>query len=348
MSSRKSRIPRHLIRYGLVLLGTATAVGCEVVEPDPGLSLSITRTRATVVQGGSQPVTATLTRIGAYSGTVDLTVTGVPSGVTATISNVQATGAVTTATVTIVVDAAVAPAVYPLVVHGSGSGVSEVTQAFTLTVTASPVPGYSLTLTAPTLSIAQGNGGGPPTTTVNLVRTNFTGNVTLSVENLPTGVSTAFFYPDNPISGSSSQLALVVAGNAPTGTFANLLVRGVASGLPDRTAPLSLTITVAPFTLTLSSPTLSIVQGAAPQTTTVNIVRNNFAGPVTLYVDWFDSMPPGVTAAWAPNPATGNSSVLSLAVGAAAVPGVYELYVYGEATTGVFCCVPLTLTVTAP
>jgi hypothetical protein len=34
-----------------------------------------------------------------------------------------------------------------------------------------------------------------------------------------------------------------VAGKALPGTFANLLVRGVVSGLPDRTAPLTLTVT---------------------------------------------------------------------------------------------------------
>jgi hypothetical protein len=142
-----------------------------------------------------------------------------------------------------------------------------------------------------------------------------------------------------------------VAGNAPTGTFTNLLVRGVASGLSDRTAPLTLTITVAPFILTLSSPTLSIVQGAATPTTTVNVVRNDFAGPVTLYVGWdgedHDVLPPGVTAAFAPNPATGNSAVLTLTVGAAAVPGVYDLWLYAEASTGWFDGIPLTLTVIA-
>ena len=165
----------------------------------------------------------------------------------------------------------------------------------------------------------------------------------LSVENLPAGVR-FFFYPNSQIYGNSTQL--VVAGAAPTGTFANVVVRGVASGLPDRTAPLSLTITMAPFTFTLSSATLSIVQGGAPQTTTVNIVRNNFTGPVRLYVDWFDDgLPSGITAVSAPDPVTGNSSVLTLTVDAAAVPGVYDLYVFGRATTGTYCCVPLTLTV---
>lgn len=135
--------PKHLIRHRLILLGiAAAAVGCTsegdgVIDPG-SISLSLSETGATVQQGSSQAVTATLTRAGGFSGAVDFTVTGAPSGVTATVSNVQTTGAVTTATITIVVGASVASAVYPLVVHGTGSGVSEVTQAFTLTVTGPP------------------------------------------------------------------------------------------------------------------------------------------------------------------------------------------------------------------
>jgi hypothetical protein len=459
-----SILPMHVIRYGLALLGTAAAVGCSsegdgVTDPgsiSPGsISLSLSETSATVQQGGSQTVTATLTRIGGFTGTVNLTVTGAESGVTAAVSNMQTSGSVTTAIVTIFAGVAV-PAVYPLVVHGTGKGVDEVTQAFTLTVpvpslgisislsesalsimqgastptttvsitrlghqatsvglyvtglpagvtdsfdpaswpvgastvltltvsatavpgsynlqvnaydpeqegdvsapltltvTAPPPgpPGYALSLSWSALSVAPGTTSYPPTT-LELLRTSFTGNVTLSVDSLPTGV-TAAFYPVNPTSGSSSRFWLSVAPNAVPGTYPNLQVRGVASGLADRTTPLTLTIPVAPFSLTLSSSTLSIVQGAATPTTTVDIVRNNFAGPVDLHVGWYDEdhdvLPPGVTAAFAPNPATGNSTVLTLTAGSAATPGVHYLFVFAGASTGGWCCVPLTLTVTA-
>jgi hypothetical protein len=338
-----------LIRYGLILLGTAAVVGCEgFVEPDPGsLSLSIATTAATIVQGGSQPVSATLTRIGGFRGTVDLTVTGAPSGVTAAVSNLQTTGAVTTATFTIVVGAGVAPALYPLVVHGTGRGVREVTQVFPLTVTAPPaVPGYTLSLTAPSLSMAQGEYWSHHT--MYLVRTNFTGDVTLSVENLPAGVD-AFFYPSGPITDGSPELWLYVAGDAAPGTYTSLLVRGVAAGLADRTVPLSLTIKVAPYVLMLSSPTLSTAPGAVPQSTTVYVVRNTFTGPVTLEVDENpeDGYPAGVTTTLAPNPVTVNSAVLTITVGTAAVPGVYTILVSGRASTGVFWAAELTLTVIA-
>jgi len=92
------------------------------------------------------------------------------------------------------------------------------------------------------------------------------------------------------------------------------------------------------------------VQSGSTATTTVNVVRHNITGPVTLYVDdgnYCGVMPPGVTAAFAPSSATGNSSELTLTLSAAAEPGVYELWVYAEASTGWFDGVMLTLTVTA-
>lgn len=449
-----SILSKHLIRYGVILGAGVAAFSCSSdgdLLPAPGsISLALSETSATVEQGGTQTVTATLTRIGGFTGTVHLRVFGAHSGVSTTVSDVETSGSVTTATVTINAGIA-APGVYPLVVHGSGSGVGDVTRAFTLTV---PVgPGFSISLSAAALSIVQG--ASTPTTTVNitrdansgavglyvtgvptgvdasfdpddwpvghstiltltvdaaavpgiydlrvnaydaeqhgevstpltltvtapppapgyvisptpalsvspgsssplstlhLLRTNFTGTVTLSVDSLPPGV-TAVFYPVNPTSGGSSQFWLSVDPDAFPGTYPNLLVRGVASGLADRTAPLTLTIPVAPYILTLSSSTLSIVQGAASPTTTVHVVRNNFAGPVSLHVGWdgedHDVLPPGVTAAFAPDPATGNSAVLALTVGAAAKPGVYPLYVFGGASTGQYCCLPLTLTVLA-
>src|SRR5688572_29670102 len=100
-------------------------------------------------------------------------------------------------------------------------------------VTAPPLPGYTISPT-PALSVSPGSSS--PLSTLYLLRTNFTGDVTLSVDNLPTFV-TAVFYPVNPTSGSAPQFWLSVAPHAVPGTYPNLLVRGVASGLADRTAP---------------------------------------------------------------------------------------------------------------
>lgn len=339
--------PKHLIRYGLAVLTAAAAVGCKsdgTGTDDGEIALALNPTSASVAQGGSTTIAATLTRSGGFTGTVQFGVTGNPAGVTGAVSNEVTTGLVTTATITVTVGAAVTPGTYPLVVTGTGSGVTATTATFTLTVTAAPAPAYTLALLPAALSIVQG--AATPTTTVTLVRTNFTGNVTLSVENLPTGV-TASFNPASPVSGNSSVLTLTVAGNAPIGTFSNLLVRGVSS-LTDRTAPLTLTVTAAPaqsYTLSLSAPALTIPQGGNGQST-VTLVRTNFTNNVILTLE---GAPAGVTGAFNPTSTSTNTSVLTVTVGAAVAPGVYNLVVRGVDAEFVLGdrTAPLTLTVTA-
>ncbi len=342
-----SLIRKHLRRYGLALLGAVALAGCssDGTGNNTGtITLSLSPTSGSVQQGAQTTTTATLTRGGGFTGTVNLTVTGAPTGVSAVVSNVQTSGTTTTATVTVSVALTTVAGVYPLVVHGTGTGVTEALANYGLTVTAAPTPAYTLTLSATTLTILQG--AATPTTTVTLARTNFTGNVTLSVDNLPTGV-TAAFAPVNPQTGTSSVLTLTVAGNAPVGTFTNLVVRGVSSLTPDRTAPLTLTITApAPgFILSLTQPALTIPQGASAPTTTVNIARTNFTGDVALSVL---NLPTGVTAAFAPaNPQTGNSSVLTLTVAPGAPTGTFTtLSVQGVGTglTGTVST-PLSLTI---
>src|SRR5881392_1482508 len=64
----------------------------------------------------------------------------------------------------------------------------------------------------------------------------------------------------------------------------------------------------------------SIVQGATG-TTTVTIARTNFTGAVTLSLG---SAPTGVTGAFDPAAPTGTNSALTVSVGAAVAPGVYN------------------------
>jgi hypothetical protein len=135
----------RLIRRGLVLLGTATAVGCSSGDggtgpgtEEPGAVLVILPATGSIAQGGSSTVGVILTRRVAFTGTVSLTVTGAPTGVTALVSDVQTTGLVTTATVTISVGDATPRGSYGLVVHGTGTGGRDALATFVLVVTAPP------------------------------------------------------------------------------------------------------------------------------------------------------------------------------------------------------------------
>jgi hypothetical protein len=226
------RISKRLVHHCLVLFSTATIFGCTRATEPASITLSLTPTNATVEQGTSADVSATLTRTGSFTGTVSLTVLGAPPGMATNVLNSQTSGATTTTTINIAVSAATAPGTYALTVRANGSGVSEVVATFALTVTQPPA--YSLTLSSSAVTIAQG--ASTPPVAVTIGRTNFTGPVQLAVELfgenhcgcLPAGI-TASFNP-NPATASSSVLTIPVGSTVPTGTY-NLIVIGAATGV---------------------------------------------------------------------------------------------------------------------
>jgi len=83
---------------------------------------------------------------------------------------------------------------------------------------------------------------------------------------------------------------------------------------------------VAPdFSLSLNPAALTIPQGGNGQST-VTVVRTNFTNGVILTLE---GTPAGVTGAFNPTPTLTNTSVLTVTVGAAVPPGVYNLMVRG-------------------
>src|SRR6266516_3987411 len=119
-----------------------------------------------------------------------------------------------------------------------------------------------------------------------------------------------------------------------------VLVAGVAvavgCGTKESTGP------AADYTLSLAPAALTVAQ-AANGTATVTITRTNFTGAVTLSLG---GAPTGVTGSFNPAAPAGTSSTVTLSVGAAVAPGVYNLTVDGTATAG-NRSTPLTLTVSA-
>ena len=337
MSHRRLALAAALLVATFVAACSSSGDGGTQPGPTPAISIALSPTSATVSQGGSTQVGVTITRSGGFTGTVNVNVSGAPSGVSGTVSNVQDNSGVITATVTVGVDAATAPGTYTLTVQASGSGVSTVNGTFSLTVTAVAEASYTLTPTPSALSVAQGANG---LVTVAIARTNFTGNVTLSAENLPTGVTAAF--SPNPTGGTSSTLTITVAATAAAGQ-AVLAIRGTATGLADRTTAVTLTVTAgASYTLTPTPAALSIAQGANANVQ-IAIDRTNFTGNVTLAAE---NLPAGVTAAFSPNSTGGTASTLTLTASASATIGQVTVTVRGTASGLADRTTTVTLTVT--
>jgi len=318
----------------------ATASGSVTVTDAPSFDLALSPGTLTIEAGKTGTSVITITRKGGFAGAVTLSASGLPTGVTAAFDPAAPTG--TTSTLTLTVGSGATTGTSTISVTGSATGQASKTASLALTVSPAPVPGFTMALNPTTLSIEQAKNG---TSTVTITRTGgFAAAVTLSAENLPTGV-TAAFDPAAP-TGNTSTLTLTVGAGAAVGAT-TITVRGKATGLTDQTATLTLTIAAQPapgFTMALNPTTLSVEQ-AKSGTSAVAISRTGgFAAAVTLSAE---NLPTGVTAAFDPAAPTGNTSTLTLTVGAGAAVGATTITVRGKATGLTDQTATLTLTVAA-
>ena len=337
------------MRRLFVFLGAVSLLaGCgddDTTPPaSPSITLTSSETAGTVARGASGTATLTLGRVNGYGGNVNFTAEGAPTGVTVTFTPATLSGAATTSTATIAVGSTAAPGTATLTFRATGSGVTDKTVTYALTV---PTSAITVSAGTGTATAAQ---GANTTVPITITRTGgATGPVTLTAEGLPAGVTAAFAPTPIPDGSTTSTLTLTVGATATTGTFP-IVVRAAGTGVQDQTATVQLTVTAAAaagYTLTAGPAALSIGAGQ-PGTSTITIARTGgFTGNVTLGLE---GAPAGVTGTFTPNPATSaaNTSVLALTTTAAVVPGTYNLTVRGTATGQTDRTATIALTVTGP
>jgi hypothetical protein len=267
-----------------------------------------------------------------FSGSVTLTASGLPSGVTAAFSPNPTTG-YTTLTLTASSTASIGQ--YTVIITGTSGSISAST-SITLGV-------YPPTFT---LSDYQGvviDQGASGTSTVQVIpQYGFAGSVSLAASGLPSGV-TASFAP-NPTSTGSSVLTLTASNPATTGTF-TITITGT-SGSASATTTVSLTVYPETFTLAAAPTEITVFPGGSAISTIYVTPQYGFTSSVALAAS---GLPSGVTASFAPNPASPGSSVLTLTAGSSATPGVTTAIITG--TSGALTLsVPIAITVvgTAP
>jgi hypothetical protein len=247
-----------------------------------------------------------------FTGSVNLAVSGLPSGVTASFSPNPTTG---NSTLTLTASSSTAIGQYPLTVTGT-SGSLTATANISLGVYA---PTFSFYASPSGLNLNEGSSG---TSTIYInTQYGFTGSVSLAASNLPSGV-TASFAP-NPTSTGSSLLTLTASNSVVPGS-ATVTITGT-SGSVTETNNLSLTINAPGFTLVNAPGDVNVIPGGSDKSTISVAPQNGFSGNVNLAVT---GLPSGVTASWSPNPTTG-SSVLTLTATNSATPGTTTATITG-------------------
>jgi subtilase family serine protease len=316
------------------LTNTATLALTVNAAAVQNFTLSAAPSSVTVTQGAAGTSTVTIAPQNGFTGSVALSASGLPSGVTAAFSPTSAT---TSSVLTLTASSAAATGSSTVTITGISGALTQ-TATVSLTVNAAPTPTFTLSASPTTLTLAQG-GSGAGTTVTLTPQNGFSGNVTLSASGLPSGVSATF----NPaVTTSSSSLTLTASNTAATGTT-TVTITGVSGSL-TKTASVTLTVNPAPsFALSASPASVTITQGGAGGASAITITpQNGFSGSVGLSAS---GLPNGVTASFSPASAT-TTSTLTLTASSSATTGTSSIMITGV-SGGVTQTVTIGLTVNA-
>jgi alpha-tubulin suppressor-like RCC1 family protein/uncharacterized protein YjdB len=224
-------------------------VPLSVVTPGQhGFSLTMTPTVVHLTPGGSTTLAINLPRVGGFTGVINLSAEALPAGVTATFSPAAVAGSTSTLTLTASTTATLGSGIFT--VRARAQGLDDRTVTGTVNVQANTAGALNTSLSTYNLTVARGQNGW---VVVNVLGNNYTGSGTISLGDLPPGV-TATFPLSETVAGSATgtfsltgtgipQIRFVVAANAPLGTSAvTVRARGNTPGVIDGVATLNLTV----------------------------------------------------------------------------------------------------------
>lgn len=276
------------ILAGLALAATACGGGGDATPTQPGgggqpgtLTLSIATTATTLSVSGSTTIAVSIARGGAFSGSVTLSASGLPSGVTGSFSPATLDAATTSSVLTLVAAPTASAGSTTVSISASGSGVATQTGTVTLVVTQ---PAIALGATPTALNIAAGLTG---STNISIGRsTGYTGAVTFSLVSPPNGITASF--DSSPTTGNSATVTLSIAASVPAGSY-TITIKGTAPGAADKSVAVALTVTAAlplGFTIGVDPVEFELPAGKGwGGYGVVNVTRTNgFTGPVNVTV----------------------------------------------------------------
>src|SRR5580692_2595008 len=169
----------------------AAAVGCGTqtsLVGKPDFTLSTSATSVSLTPGGAtQSVTLTATALNGFSGTIQVTVGGLPTGVTATPATI--TLAVGVPQKVSFAAAATATAGSATAQFAATAGTLSHTAPITLDIAAAAKPDFTLTASATSLTLTAGGAAQSVMLTATAVN-GFTGSIGVKVSGLPAGVIT--------------------------------------------------------------------------------------------------------------------------------------------------------------
>jgi hypothetical protein len=290
---------------------------------NPDYTLTASPASQSVTQGNSTTYTATVTPTGGFTGTVALSVSGLPAGATGTFNPASLTSGNSTLTVT--TSSTTPTGSFPLTITGTSTGGPTHTTSVTLVVTAPVVGDFSVTATPASQTVTAGNGTSYTATVTG--SGGFNGTVTFSASGLPSGAS-ASFNPTSVTGSGSSTMSVTTSASTPAGTF-TLTITGTSGSLVHSTT-VTLVVNPAPqpdFTISVSPTSLTVNRGTTGHYTVTITAVNGFSGAVNLSVSGQGAR---VTPSFNPTSVTGSgTSTLSVRVSSRATVSTRTLTITG-------------------
>ena len=226
--------------YPLTVTGTSGSLSRSValslvVTGPPDFTLGVTPASRTVVAGYSGAYTVAVSAVNGFTGTVGLSLTGLPSTVGTATFNPASIAVSGTATLSIATRTTAPPGTYALTVTGT-SGTTAHSVPVTLVV--NPRPDFSLAVSPSSITILRSKSASYTVTTT--ATGGFAGSVALSVAGTPSG-SSASFTPNPLATPGSSILKVTTTGLTPRGTY-TLRITGTSGSLSHQ-ATVTLVVT---------------------------------------------------------------------------------------------------------
>lgn len=210
-------------------------VGTTFADVDPGIgnpdfSISDSPSSQGVNAGNNTTYTTTISGINGFSGSVSLSVSGLPSGANGNFNPASVTGS-GNSTLSVTTSTGTPAGTYTLTVTGTSGSLSH---SDTVTLT---VADFSISATPSSQTVTAGNGTSYTANIGNI--DGFTGSISLSASGLPSGAS-ASFNPTSVTAPGSSTMTVTTSGSTPVGT--DTLTLTGSSGSLTHSTTVSLTV----------------------------------------------------------------------------------------------------------
>jgi hypothetical protein len=213
----------------------------------PSYSISAVSSIQSAIQGTSADYALSLNPLNGYSGTVNLSAMGLPSGAASSFTNGGAlAGAGSSSTLTVSTNSSISPGTYNFTVQGDDGGTVSLTPLILVVNSSQPSPDFALTSSSGTTITVAVNSSSADTITVT-PSGGFTGSVSFSLSGLPRWTSASFSPNSVSIVGTGpGSSVLTISTNRRAQQGSSTLTLTATSGSLTQTLELTLVIGTTP------------------------------------------------------------------------------------------------------